>query len=121
MTIRETINNELGGDKYSYIEIYDIDTEMLVYKGIAWDYPYDTNYIVKDYQVYNINNVVSFVMWVDFTISDVEDAIDDYMNSLEEDSDIIIIPYDENAELHNTPLGEMTTAQFMEWKKSLGY
>lgn len=109
MTIKETINNEIGGNRYSFIEVYDIDTEVPIYRGIAWDCPYDTTYIVKDYQVYNIGNKVSFVMWVDFTISEVENAIDDYMNSLEDDDDVIIIPYDENAELHNTPLGEMTT------------
>ena len=94
MTIKETINNEIGGNRYSFIEVYDIDTEMPIYKGVAWDYPYDTTYIVKDYQVYNIDNKVSFVMWVNFTVSEVENAIDDYMNILEEedDDDIVIIP-----------------------------
>lgn len=120
-SVYETVMREMNGNRYSYIELYDIDTEVLIYKGVFWDCPYDKTYIVKDYQVYNIDNKVCFTMWVDFTTSDVENAIDDYMNSLIENDDdnIIYIPYDETAELHNTPFGEMTTEQFIEFKKQL--
>lgn len=89
MTIRELINRELDSDEYSYIELYDIDTEMPIYKGLVWDCPYDMNYIVKDYQIYNINNKVSFTIWIDFAIWEVEEAIDKYMCSLNEENIIV--------------------------------
>lgn len=122
LTIKEAINRERRGNRYSYIELYDIDTEMPIYKGVAWDYPYDMSYIVHDYQVYNIDNKVCFTMWVDFTIWDVENAIDDYMSNLtDEDNDNdIMIPYDETIEIHNTPIGEMTDSEFIEWVNSFG-
>lgn len=79
LTIKEAIERELNANNCSYIELYDIDTEMPIYKGVVWDCPYDMTYIVKDYQIYNIDNKISFVMWVDFTLSEVERAIDNYM------------------------------------------
>ena len=85
MSINETINKELGANRYSYIEIYDVDTDILIYHGWAWDCPY-TTYIVKDYQVYNVNNKVCFRMWVSLEIGELESAIDDYMSSLEDDN-----------------------------------
>lgn len=90
MTIKEAINKEMNGNKYSYIELYDIDTETPIYKGVVWDCPYDMTYVVKDYQIYNINNQVCFTMWIDFTIWEVENAIDDYINSLEDNDNVII-------------------------------
>lgn len=117
MSINETISKELGADRYSYIELYDVDTDVLIYHGWAWDCPY-TTYIVKDYQVYNANNKVCFKMWVDCSIGELENAIDEMMQAMQEIENSIIIPYDENVEIHNTPLGEMTTEQFIEWKKS---
>ena len=86
MSINETINRELGADRYSYIEVYDVDTDVLIYHGWAWDCPY-TTYIVKDYQAYNANNKVCFKMWVDCGIGELESAIDDYMNSIEDEEE----------------------------------
>lgn len=118
MTINETIDRELGANRYSYIELYDVDTDVLIYQGWAWDCPY-TTYIVKDYQVYNANNKVCFKMWVDLGIGELEDAIDEMMQIMQEiENNNIIIPYDEDIELHNTPLGEMTIEEFTKWRKS---
>lgn len=89
LTIKETIERELNANECSYIELYDIDTEMPIYKGVVWDCPYDMTYIVKDYQIYNIDNKVCFTMWVDFTIWEVENAIDDYMCDLTEEIETI--------------------------------
>lgn len=102
MTIKEAINKELNGNMYSYIELYDIDTEMLIYKGWAWDCPYDMNYIVKDSQVYNIGGKVSFTMWVDFTIWELENIADKQIKESEantiihgEEEDFFIYTWEE--------------------------
>ena len=121
-TIRQTIESELGGNRYSYIELYDIDTDAPIYKGIAWDCPYDATYVVKEYQVYNANNKVCFTMWVDFTENN-NDDVTNYENKLfksdVDDDEIIIISYDETTEVFNTPLGEMTIEEFIKWKYSI--
>lgn len=83
LTINETINKEYGANRYSYIEVYDVDSDILIYHGWAWDCPY-TTYIVKDCQIYNADDKVCFKMWVDCGFGELEDAIDEMMQAMQE-------------------------------------
>lgn len=85
------------------------DTEIQVYSGKANLYPYDYEAPVIDYHIYNIDNQVYidawciFPKWRDIVVPD----------------EFIQILYNEKSDIHNTPIGEMTTYEFNIWKKTL--
>lgn len=49
-----------------HLTVYSDDTDIEVYQGIAKDFPYDWDYGVADYSIYNIGNTVYIDAWCVF-------------------------------------------------------